>query len=256
MKEEYRQRTIRLKLASQQIPLRTSIPTGFPSLDRALGVGGLPRGRIIELFGPPSSGKTTLALQIAARLQRNGGTAAWIDAEHNFDPAYAAAFGLGPEGFPVIEPASAEQALEIARTLTLSGALDLLVIDSAAALVPELELETALGESGPGLQSRVLASGLRRISQAAAKTGTVLLFLNQIRTRLGTRIGTHGGPAGEDAETSAGGAPLKLHAAVRIVLNQETSRTVRFRVLKNKAAEAFAEGMLERDAAPGFVETP
>lgn len=248
MKEEDRQRTIRLKLARQEIQHRATIPTGFPSLDAALGVGGLPRGRIVELFGPPSCGKTTLALQIAARLQRNGATAAWIDAEHVFDPAYGASLGVAIERLPVIEPDSAEQALEIAHTLAVSGAVDLLVIDSAAALVPRLELEAGLGESGPGLQSRVLASGLRRLSLAVAKTAAAVVFLNQLRTRMG--------PAGEDTETSAGGAPLKLYAAVRIVLFQGTARRARFRVLKNKAAGAFSEGELEWKPGSGFAETP
>jgi len=248
MKEEDRQRTIRLKLARQEIQQRAAIPTGFPSLDAALGVGGLPRGRIVELFGPPSCGKTTLALQIAARLQRNGPTAAWIDAEHVFDPAYGASLGVAIDRMPVVEPDSAEQALEAAHTLAVSAAVDLLVIDSAAALVPRLELESALGESGHGLQSRVLASGLRRLSLAVAKTATSVVFLNQLRTRMG--------PAGEDAETSAGGAPLKLYAAVRIVLYRGTSGRVRFRVLKNKTAEAFSEGDLEWKPGSGFVETP
>jgi len=248
MKEEDRQRTIRLKLARQEIQQRAAIPTGFPSLDAALGVGGLPRGRIVELFGPPSCGKTTLALQIAARLQRSGATAAWIDAEHVFDPAYGASLGVAIDRMPVVEPDSAEQAMEIAHTLAISGAVDLLVIDSAAALVPRLELESALGESGHGLQSRVLASGLRRLSLAVARTATSVVFLNQLRTRMG--------PPGEDAESSAGGPPLKLYAAVRIVLYQGTSRRVRFRVLKNKAAEAFSEGDLEWKPGSGFVETP
>jgi recombination protein RecA len=248
MKEEDRQRTIRLKLARQEIQHRPVIPTGFPSLDGALGVGGLPRGRIVELFGPPSCGKTTLALQIAARLQRNGGTAAWVDAEHVFDPAYAASLGVAIERLPLVEPDSAEQALEIARTLAVSAAVDLLVIDSAAALVPTLELEAGLGESGRGLQSRVLASGLRRLSLAVAKTATSVIFLNQLRTRLGT--------TGEDAETSAGGAPLKLYAAVRIVLYRGTGGRVRFRMLKNKAAGAFSDGELEWIPGSGFAETP
>jgi len=247
MKEEDRQRTIRLKLARQEIGRRPVVPTGFPSLDAALGVGGLPRGRLVELSGPPSSGKTTLALQIAARFQQIGATAAWIDAEHVFDPAYAASLGIAIERLPVVEPDSAEQALEMARTLVVSHAVDLLVIDSAAALVPRLELESRLGESGAGLQSRVLASGLRRLSRAVAQTAAFVVFLNQLRTRMG--------PAGEDAETTAGGAPLKLYAAVRIVLFQATAGRVRFRVLKNQAAGAFTDGVLEWTPGCGFAET-
>jgi len=246
MKEEDRQRTIRLKLARQEIGRRPVVPTGFPSLDAALGVGGLPRGRMVELSGPPSSGKTTLALQIAARFQQIGATAAWIDAEHVFDPAYAASLGIAIERLPVVEPDSAEQALEMARTLVVSHAVDLLVIDSAAALVPRLELESRLGESGAGLQSRVLASGLRRLSRAVAQTAACAVFLNQLRTRMGP---------GEDAETTAGGPPLKLYATVRIVLYQATAGRVRFRVLKNQAAGALADGVLEWTPGCGFAET-
>ena len=248
MKEEFRQHAIRLRLARMENkPAGVALSTGFAALDSALG-GGLPRGRIVELFGPSSSGKTTLALQAIARLQRGGSTAAWIDAEHSFDPAYAASLGVAIERLPVAEPDSAEQALEIARQLARSGAVDLLVVDSAAALVPRLELEAGIGESGPGLHGRVLASGLRGLSLTVARTGTSLVFLNQIRSRME--------PSGGEAETSAGGAPLKLHAAVRIVLGPGTGKRVRFRVVKNKAAAAFQEGELEWSQARGFVESP
>ncbi len=248
MKEEDRQRTIRLKLARQEVEPRAVLPTGFASLDSALGVGGLPRGRLVEIFGPASSGKTTLALQIVARRQKTGATAGWIDADHTFDPAYAASLGVEIERLPIVQPDSAEQAMEIARTLVLSGGLDLVVIDSAAALVPRLELEAGLGESGPGLHSRVLASGLRRMAASAARTGTCAIFLNQVRTRMR--------PAGEGSETSAGGPPLKLYAAVRIVLSQVARGPVRFRILKNKSARAFTEGQLAWNRGPGFAETP
>lgn len=229
-------------------PAGPAIATGFAPLDSALGGGGLPRGRIVELFGPSSSGKTTLALQVVARLQKKGSTAGWIDAEHTFDPAYAAALGVAIERLPVAQPESAEQALEIARQLALSGAVDLLVIDSAAALVPRLELEAGIGVSGPGLHGRVLASGLRSLSVTMAKTGTSLVFLNQIRSRMQS--------SGGEAETSAGGAPLKLYAAVRIALGPGAGKRVRFRVLKNKAAAAFGEGELEWNQGLGFMETP
>ncbi|HEY2012895.1 MAG TPA: hypothetical protein VGH38_05305 [Bryobacteraceae bacterium] len=249
MKEEDRQRTIRLKLARLESPSdRAVIATGFSALDSALGVGGLPRGRIVELFGPSSSGKTTLALQIVARLQRRGSTPAWIDAEHAFDPGYAASLGVAVERLPVMQPDSAEQALDIARTLASSGAVELLVIDSAAALVPQLELDTSLGEAGYGLYSRVLASGLRRLAMAIARAGTCVVFLNQLRTRRGS--------GGEQSETSAGGPPLKLYAAVRIALYQGTGRRLLFRILKNKAAKAFTDGDLEWKQGSGFVETP
>jgi recombination protein RecA len=248
MKEEHRQRAIRLKLVRMEnSPAGPAIATGFHPLDSTLG-GGFPRGGIVELFGPSSSGKTTLALQVIARLQRNGFTAGWIDAEHSFDPAYAASLGVVIERLAVAQPDSAEQALEIARQLAVSGAVDLLVIDSAAALVPKLELETGIGESGHGLHSRVLASGLRSLSSTMARTGTALVFLNQVRTRMDS--------SGGEAETSAGGAPLKLHAAVRIALGPCTGKRVRFRVLKNKVAAAFGEGELEWNQDLGFVETP
>jgi recombination protein RecA len=249
MKEEDRQRAIRVRLARMENrPVDQAIATGFAALDSALGGGGFPRGRIVEVFGPSSSGKTTLALQVIARLQKKDGAAGWIDAEHSFDPAYAASLGVDIEHLPVAQPDSAEQGLEIARQLAFSGAVDLLVIDSAAALVPKLELEAGIGDSGPGLQGRVLASGLRSLSSAAARTGTSLIFLNQVRSRMES--------SGGEAETSAGGAPLKLFAAVRISLGPGAGRRVRFRVLKNKSAAAFGEGELEWNQGRGFVETP
>jgi recombination protein RecA len=249
MKEEDRQRAIRLRLSRMESApaRRAALATGFAALDAALGTGGLPRGCLVELFGP-SCGKTTLALQVAAHLQKQGLTAAWIDSDHAFDPAYAVKLGVALERLPVVEPESAEEALEIARRLALSGAVDLLVVDSAAALVPSLELETGIGASGPGLHSRVLASGLRRLALAAARTGATAVFLNQTRGRPEL--------SGGEAETSAGGPPLKLHAAVRIALGPAGERRVRFRVLKNKVAMAFAEGDLKWKAGLGFAESP
>ena len=256
MKEEDRQRTIRVKLARQEVEPRGVIPTGFASLDAALGVGGLPRGRIVEIYGPAASGKTTLALQIVAHRQKTGATtgpmagpmAGWIDADCTFDPAYATSLGVEIERMPIVQPDSAEQGLEIANTLVVSGALDVVVIDSAAALVPRLELEIGLGESGHGLHSRVLASGLRRMAASAARTGTCAIFVNQIRTRKSS--------GGEDSETTAGGPPLKLFAAARIALCPVAGGRVRFRVVKNKAARAFGEGHLTWSRGPGFSETP
>jgi recombination protein RecA len=249
MTEQDRQRAIRLRLCrTQGAPGRLAdpaIPTGFAALDAALG-GGLPRGRILELFGPPSCGKTTLALQAVAHLQRNGLTAGWIDVDHAFEPGYAGALGVSIERLVVVQPAFAEEALEMARRLAASAAVDLLVVDSAAALVPRLELETAIGESGPGLQARVLASGLRRLATEAARAGAAVLFLNQLRGRL---------EAGEE-ETTAGGPSLKLYAAARIALRPAPGARVRFRILKNKAAAAFAWGELEWTGARGFAESP
>jgi len=248
MTEQDRQRAIRLRLCrTQGAPGRLAgsvMPTGFAALDAALG-GGLPCGRILELFGPPSSGKTTLALQAAAHLQANGLTVGWIDADHTFDPGYAGALGVSVERLVALQPAYAEEALEMARRLAASAAVDLLAIDSAAALVPRLELETGIGESGLGLQARVLASGLRRLAAEAARAGAAALFLNQMRGRL---------EAGEE-ETTAGGPALKLYAAARIALAPAAGARVRFRILKNKAAAPFAWGELKWTGAKGFAES-
>jgi recombination protein RecA len=241
MSEEHRRRTIREKLARMAPGSGEAISIGFRALDEA--TGGLPRGRIVELFGPSSSGKTSLALQTVAALQRAGGSAAWIDADRAFDPAYAARLGVTVEGLPVAQPESAEQAFEIARTLALSQAIDLIVVDSAAALTPEIELQTGIGKSGPGTQGRVLASGLRKLAAALRTSGAAALFLNQTRTS-------------EEGETSAGGPPLKLFAAARISLRGVGNRRIRFRVVKNKTAESFREGDLLWENGAGFVERP
>jgi len=224
MSEEQRQRTIRRKLAGMKASDEDGLPTG-------LAFGPLPRGAITELFGPAGCGKTSLALWLVAHWQGTGGAAVWIDADHTFDPAYASALGVAVEKLPVAQPESAEQAFAILQRLALSGALDLLVVDSAAALVPELELETALGSSGPGLQNRVLASGLRKLASSLARSGAAVLFLNQTRMR------------GREEESSAGGPALKLHASLRIALEPGAAPgRARFRVLKNKALGAFQEG--------------
>ena len=250
MKEEDRGHAIRLALARSQPSSRSTppgrlpgaIPTGSAALDRALGIGGLPRGSIVELFGPAESGKTSLALAIVAEWQKAGGAAAWIDSERSFDPSYAARAGVKIEQLPVARPESAEQAFAMVEQLAQTGAVELLVVDSAAALTPAVEFETALGESGHGLQSRVLGSGLRRLTRSVARAGATAVFLNQIRTRPAR---TEGGAA---EEVSAGGPALKLYAAVRIALVRSAQTgSVRFRVLKNKTGEAFREGELERN---------
>ena len=243
MTEEQRQRAIRLRLVRSEPPPRDALPTGFAALDAALA-GGLPRSTIVELFGPSSSGKTTLALQIVAHAQRNRATAAWIDAEHVFDAPYAAGVGVMVAEMPLVQPESAEQALEIACKLAGSNAVDLLVVDSAAALVPRLELESAIGDSGEGLHTRVLAAGLRKLAQMAARSGAVAIFLNQTRSR------------GGDEQASAGGPPLKLYAGVRISLDAQTGDFVGFRVLKNRLAAPFREGRLRRAASGEFTASP
>jgi recombination protein RecA len=234
MSELDRQRAIRAKLSRAGGAPPAALPTGFPSLDSALGIGGLPRGRIVEVFGPPSCGKTTLALRVAARAQADGATVAWIDADRAFDARYAASSGVILDTLILARPGHAEEALEIARRLAASGAVDLMIVDSAAALVPRLELESQIGQSGPGLQARVVGSGLRMLAAAAARSGCAALFLNQTRSR-----SEYGGAA-----ASAGGPALKMYAAVRIALLPCGSETC-FRILKNKTAAAFVEGRLD-----------
>ncbi|HEY7387871.1 MAG TPA: hypothetical protein VH640_05150 [Bryobacteraceae bacterium] len=227
------------------------LPTGFASLDKALGIGGLPRGRIVEIFGPASCGKTALALQIVANLQRHEGAAAWIDADHSFDAGFAAELGVEVSRLPVAAPDSTEAAGEMARRLTASGVLDLVVIDSAAALTPQVELDSDLGIAAGGLYSRALGSVLRRLAATAARCEVCVLVINQTRIR----------PDREgQTETSAGGPPLKLYAAARIQL-AANGRRVKFRIVKNTFGAAFSTGILEwhpagsgSGAGPGFVE--
>jgi recombination protein RecA len=229
----------------------STLPTGFASLDKALGIGGLPRGRIVEIFGPASCGKTALALQIAAHLQRHGEAAAWIDADHSFDAAFAAELGVDVSRLPVAAPDSTEAAGEMARSLAATGVLDLVVIDSAAALTPQVELDSDLGMAAGGIYSRALGSLLRRLAATAARCGVCVLINNQTRIR-SDREG--------QTETTAGGPSLKLYAAARIAL-AANGRRVRFRIVKNTVARAFVTGILEWHPArggsgsgPGFVE--
>jgi recombination protein RecA len=214
------------------------IPAGFRQLD-----GLLPRKRIIEISGGPSSGKTLLALLIVAAAQRAGLSCAWIDAELAFDPARAANLGVSLEHLPVARPESAETSIEIALQLAASGGIDLLVLDSAAALTPRIELETGVGDSGPGLQARVLASGIRRLASVIARTETAIIVLNQIRS------------AG-DGETTAGGPALKLYASVRLSLEMPAEDRIRFRILKNKASEASAPGVILLSETGDVRNTP
>jgi recombination protein RecA len=249
-KEEDRQRAILLRLARMQTPAgapQAFFQSGFRTLDEVLG-GGFPRGQMVEFFGPSGCGKTTLAIQCVACAQENLLTAAWIDADHTFDPAYATQLGAEVERMPFAQPASAEQGLEIARTLAGSSAVDLIVVDSAAALVPQLELEAGIGNNAPGLHSRVLASGLLKLRHTLEKSGACVVFLNQMRNRPEASAG--------EGETSAGGAPLKLFSAVRIALIPSAGSLLVLRVRKNKVAESIAEGTLERRRGAGFLESP
>ena len=248
MNELERRRAIRLRLSRMDGVsggrVLEALPTGFAAVDLALRVGGFARGSITEIFGPASCGKTAFVLQAIAHGQRQGTAAAWIDAEHAFDAAFASHLGVDVTRLAVAAPESAEEALEMARRFASSGAVDLIAIDSAAALVPRLELAAGLGQPGAGLHSRMLSSELRRLGGLAARSGVSIIFLNQTRFQPGA--------AGE-TETSSGGPSLKLHAAVRIALSA-SGRRVRFRVVKNKLAAAFGEAHLEWRRDSGFAE--
>jgi recombination protein RecA len=246
MGEEERRRTIAGKLARMSAEPGATLDSGFPSLDRS--TGGIPRGAILELFGAAGTGKTTLALQMAAHVQRSGGGAAWIDADRCFDAGWAVRLGVDLERLAVAQPGTAEEALEMARTLALSGAVDLVVVDSAAALAAGMELAAGVAEGGEGMRTRVVTSGLRRLDTALRRSGTAALFLNQTRARSGTGTG----------EIAAGGAPLKLFAAVRVALAGSTAEygRVRFRVRKSRAGGGPAEGDLVWRNEAGFAERP
>jgi recombination protein RecA len=218
------------------------IPTGALSFDAALGVGGFPRGRVVEVFGPESSGKTTIALQVIAEAQKSGGMAAFVDAEHALDPGYAKKLGVDVDNLLVSQPDYGEQALEIAEALVRSGAIDVLVVDSVAALVPKAELDGEMGDSHVGLQARLMSQALRKLTGIVSKSRTCLIFINQIREKIGVMFG--------NPETTTGGRALKFYSTVRIDIRRiaaikdgETvvgSRT-RVKVVKNKVAAPFRE---------------
>ena len=231
-----------MKLGSQPIEQVPVISTGSLSLDAALGVGGLPRGRVVEIFGPESSGKTTLALHAVAESQKKGGIAAFIDAEHALDTTYARKLGVNCDDLLVSQPDTGEQALEIADMLIRSGAIDIIVIDSVAALVPRAEIEGEMGDSHMGLQARLMSQALRKLTGTIGKTGTTLIFINQIRMKIGVMFG--------NPETTTGGNALKFYASIRLDIRRTAaikegqdvvgSRT-RVRVVKNKLAPPFKE---------------
>ena len=219
-----------------------AIPTGALSLDMALGIGGVPRGRIIEVFGPESSGKTTLALHVVAEAQKMGGEAAFIDAEHALDPVYAKKLGVDIDNLIVSQPDTGEQALEITESLIRSGALDVIVVDSVAALVPKAEIDGDMGDSHMGLQARLMSQALRKLAGAINKTKTVLIFINQLREKIGVMFG--------NPETTTGGRALKFYASVRLDIRkienikqdgEVKGNRVRVKVIKNKVAPPFRE---------------
>ena len=219
-----------------------AISTGSIGLDIALGIGGLPRGRVVEIYGPESSGKTTMALQVIAEAQKNGGTCAFIDAEHALDPGYAKKLGCNIDELLISQPDAGEQALEIADTLTRSGALDDLVIDSVAALVPRAELEGDMGDSHMGLQARLMSQALRKLTSSISKSRTIVIFINQIRSKIGVMFGS--------PETTTGGNALKFYASVRLDIRrigqikdkeEIVGNQTRVKVVKNKMAPPFRQ---------------
>ena len=219
-----------------------AIPTGAMSLDLALGIGGVPRGRIIEIYGPESGGKTTLALHIVAEAQKRGGEAAFVDAEHALDPVYAKAIGVDTDSLIVSQPDTGEQALEITEALCRSGALDVIVVDSVAALVPRAEIDGEMGDSHVGLQARLMSQALRKLAGVVNKSNTVCIFINQLREKIGVMYG--------NPETTAGGRALKFYASVRLdvrktdvlkVNGEFVGNRTRVKVVKNKVAPPFKE---------------
>lgn len=258
------------KLGESSFQKVEAIPTGALSLDLALGVGGLPRGRIIEIYGPEAGGKTTLSLHVAAQAQKAGGVVAFIDAEHALDPAYATALGVNVDELLVSQPDSGEQALEIAEKLVRSGAIDLIVIDSVAALVPKAEIEGEMGDAHVGLQARLMSQALRKLTSILNKTKTSIIFINQLRQKIGIMFG--------NPETTPGGLALKFYASVRIDVrrienlkkgDEVVGTRVRAKVTKNKVAPPYRQAeftmvlghgisreacLIEKGVEAGFVE--
>ncbi|MGD9683338.1 MAG: recombinase RecA [Candidatus Obscuribacterales bacterium] len=229
-----------MKLGDSRHQQVEAIPTGALSLDVALGIGGIPRGRIIEIYGPEASGKTTLAQHVAAEVQKRGGIAAIVDAEHAMDPEYAKALGVNVEELLISQPDTGEQALEITEQLVRSGAVDLVIVDSVAALVPKAEIEGEMGDSLPGLQARLMSQALRKLTAIVSKTRTCVIFINQLRHKIGVMYGS--------PETTTGGNALKFYASVRLDIRRietlkkegkEFGNRVKVKVVKNKMAPPF-----------------
>src|SRR5471032_563120 len=232
-----------MKMGARDLGLATdAVSTGSLGLDIALGIGGLPRGRVIEVYGPESSGKTTLALHVVAEIQKKGGVAAYIDAEHAMDPGYAKKLGVDIDEMLISQPDTGEQALEITDTLVRSGGVDIVVIDSVAALTPKAELEGEMGDSLPGLQARLMSQALRKLTGSISKSNTIVLFINQIRMKIGVMFG--------NPETTTGGNALKFYASVRLDIrrigaikdrDEVVGNQTRVKVVKNKVAPPFKQ---------------
>jgi len=239
IKEKYGEGAI-MKLGEVKKVDVAAIPTGSPSLDIALGIGGFPRGRIIEIYGPESSGKTTLALHVIANAQKAGGISAFVDAEHALDPMYAKKIGVNIDELLISQPDTGEQALEIVETLVRSNAVDVIVVDSVAALTPRAEIEGEMGDSHMGLQARLMSQALRKLTGIVAKTNVVVIFINQIRMKIGVMFG--------NPETTTGGNALKFYSSVRVEVRraaqikqgeQIIGNRVKVKVVKNKVAPPF-----------------
>lgn len=229
-----------MRLGETEIPKVEAISTGCLTLDVALGIGGIPKGRIIEIYGPESSGKTTVALHCVAEVQKEGGTAAFVDAEHALDPIYASKLGVNLDDLYISQPDSGEQALEITETLIRSGAIDIIVIDSVAALTPQAELDGDMGDSHVGMQARLMSQALRKITAASSKSKCTIIFINQLREKIGVMYG--------NPETTTGGKALKFYSSVRIEIRKADTlkdgsdivgNHVKAKVVKNKVAPPF-----------------